>query len=112
MADGSLGYASRLSYREDLGGRLGAPELFEEDESHGYKVDALAELVANSQHMVCTLHAHAPSAHCHSARAGRRSRLRAAEARVLSGGLHRRGHLHLDRDTRLPGTERCMDATA
>ena len=52
MADGSLGYASRLSYREDLGGRLGAPELFEEDETHGSKVDALAELVASSQHMV------------------------------------------------------------
>ena len=26
----SLGYAEKLSYRSDLGGQLGAPELFEE----------------------------------------------------------------------------------
>ena len=41
----SLGYAAKLSYREDLGGRLGDPELFDAREEVEAKVERLAELV-------------------------------------------------------------------
>ena len=50
--DGSLGYASRLSHREDLGGQLGAPELSETAQSHASKVKQLAQLVRSAQHLV------------------------------------------------------------
>lgn len=41
----SLGYAEKLSYREDLGGQLGAPELFDSPEEVAAKVARLAQLV-------------------------------------------------------------------
>jgi mono-ADP-ribosyltransferase sirtuin 6 len=41
----SLGYAEKLSYREDLGGQLGAAELFDSPEEVAAKVERLAELV-------------------------------------------------------------------
>ena len=43
----SLGYASRLSYREDLGGQLGAPEYRETSEQLEDKITQLTELVTN-----------------------------------------------------------------
>ncbi len=41
----SLGYAEKLSYHEDLGGQLGAPELFDADADARRKVAELAALV-------------------------------------------------------------------
>jgi mono-ADP-ribosyltransferase sirtuin 6 len=41
----SLGYAEKLSHREDLGGKLGAPELSETTEELDAKVTRLANLV-------------------------------------------------------------------
>ena len=41
----SLGYADRLSFREDLGGQLGAPELQDSPDEVEAKVARLAELV-------------------------------------------------------------------
>lgn len=41
----SLGYAEKLSFREDLGGQLGAPELFDTAAEVEAKVERLAELV-------------------------------------------------------------------
>ena len=41
----SLGYADRLSYREDLGGTLGAPELHDSDEDVVRKVAVLTGYV-------------------------------------------------------------------
>ena len=52
MADGSLGYASRLSFRAELGGQLGAPELTETDDSSDWKTRQLADLIAASEHVV------------------------------------------------------------
>jgi mono-ADP-ribosyltransferase sirtuin 6 len=48
----SLGYAEKLSYREDLGGRLGAPEVFEPEEVTRAKVRALAGLVRAARRVV------------------------------------------------------------
>lgn len=48
----SLGYAEKLSYREDLGGQLGAPECFDSPEEVDRKVTLLAELVRKSQRIV------------------------------------------------------------
>lgn len=42
----SLGYAEKLSYREDLGGRLGAPELFDDVQELERKIDELTKLVS------------------------------------------------------------------
>lgn len=42
----SLGYADRLSYRADLGGRLGAPELSDHAVRVVQGIDELAELVS------------------------------------------------------------------
>jgi mono-ADP-ribosyltransferase sirtuin 6 len=42
----SLGYAERLSFREDLGGRLGDPELDEGAQDVVQKVQQLTELVS------------------------------------------------------------------
>jgi mono-ADP-ribosyltransferase sirtuin 6 len=41
----SLGYAEKLSYRDDLGGQLGAPELSEESTDLNNKVQQLTNLV-------------------------------------------------------------------
>ena len=41
----SLGYADRLSFREDLGGTLGAPELHDTDADVARKVAVLARYV-------------------------------------------------------------------
>jgi hypothetical protein len=47
---GSLGYAERLSWRDDLGGQLGDPELAETSvEVVSTKVDELAELIRESK---------------------------------------------------------------
>ena len=43
----SLGYAQKLSYREDLG-QLGAPELFDSDAELQAKVEQLAALVRSA----------------------------------------------------------------
>ena len=51
-SDGSLGYASRLSFRADLGGQLGDPELAESAASLEAKVEALAVLVRRAKHVV------------------------------------------------------------
>ena len=42
----SLGYADRLSFREDLGGRLGDPELHDSDQAVASKVAQLATWVS------------------------------------------------------------------
>lgn len=42
----SLGYADRLSHREDLGGRLGDPELLDAPHTALEKAHKLAELVS------------------------------------------------------------------
>jgi hypothetical protein len=44
----SLGYASRLSHREDLGGRLGDPELFDPPHLLLDKASKLADLVSQA----------------------------------------------------------------
>jgi len=44
----SLGYAERLSFREDLGGRLGDPEILENDQEVLQKVEELTDLVSSS----------------------------------------------------------------
>lgn len=44
----SLGYAERLSFREDLGGRLGDPEILENAEEVLQKVEELTDLVGSS----------------------------------------------------------------
>ena len=41
----SLGYAEKLSYREDLGGQLGAPELADSEAEVEAKLERLARLV-------------------------------------------------------------------
>lgn len=52
--DMSLGYADRLSYREDLGGRLGAPEVADPPHVALQKAEQLAELVRIKNHALCT----------------------------------------------------------
>lgn len=42
----SLGYAEKLSYREDLGGQLGNPEQFDSETDLAGKIVQLAELVS------------------------------------------------------------------
>jgi mono-ADP-ribosyltransferase sirtuin 6 len=42
---GSLGYAERLSWRDDLGGQLGDPELGEAAPDLTTKIDHLAQLI-------------------------------------------------------------------
>ena len=42
----SLGYAEKLSYREDLGGQLGAPEIFDEDEGLNANAQDLSDMVS------------------------------------------------------------------
>jgi hypothetical protein len=42
----SLGYAERLSYREDLGGRLGDPEIMENAQEVLQKIEQLTSLVS------------------------------------------------------------------
>lgn len=44
----SLGYAERLSFRDDLGGRLGDPELFDEAQNVVQKIQQLTELVSSA----------------------------------------------------------------
>ena len=41
----SLGYAERLAYKDDLGGQLGAPELFDSGSDLEAKLQQLACLV-------------------------------------------------------------------
>ncbi|KIY99709.1 mono-ADP-ribosyltransferase sirtuin 6 [Monoraphidium neglectum] len=48
----SLGYADRLSFREDLGGRLGAPELFDDAARVADEVERLAEMVRCAERVV------------------------------------------------------------
>jgi len=43
----SLGYAEKLSYREDLGGQLGSPEIFDEAEQRAASAQQLADLVSS-----------------------------------------------------------------
>ena len=52
MGDGSLGYAGRLSHRDDLGGELGAPELQESAGDLAAKAAKLAQMIAESEHIV------------------------------------------------------------
>ena len=42
----SLGYAEKLSYRDDLGGQLGAPEIFDETEQLAANAQQLADMVS------------------------------------------------------------------
>lgn len=41
----SLGYAERLSYRDDLGGQLGSEELSEPEDIVSQKIERLADMV-------------------------------------------------------------------
>ncbi len=41
----SLGYAEKLSYRDDLGGQLGAPEIFDDSLNLNAKIQQLTEWV-------------------------------------------------------------------
>lgn len=45
----SLGYAERLSFREDLGGRLGDPEVFDNRQEVLQKIEQLTDLVRGLQ---------------------------------------------------------------
>ena len=50
MAGTSLGYAERLSWRDDVGGTLGDPELSEPDaDDLERKIDRLAELFRDAK---------------------------------------------------------------
>jgi hypothetical protein len=50
----SLGYAERLSFREDLGGRLGDPEILEQAQEVLQKVEQLTDLVSScANHHYC-----------------------------------------------------------
>ncbi len=44
----SLGYAEKLSFRDDLGGQLGSEELSESSDHLEQKIDQLVELVTDS----------------------------------------------------------------
>ena len=46
----SLGYAEKLSYREDLGGQLGAPEIFDQDEALNANAQHLSDMVSTDCH--------------------------------------------------------------
>ena len=47
---GSIGYAERLSWRDDVGGTLGTPEFQEADDAElQRKIDTLAELICESR---------------------------------------------------------------
>ena len=47
---GSIGYAERLSWRDDVGGTLGTPEFQEADDAElQRKIDTLAELIRESR---------------------------------------------------------------
>lgn len=48
----SLGYAEKLSYREDLGGQVGAPEYLDPPEEIERKVEKLAALVRAAERIV------------------------------------------------------------
>ena len=48
----SLGYADRLSFREDLGGQLGSVELFESPGVLRAKVEELARWVAGAKKVI------------------------------------------------------------
>lgn len=52
MADGSLGYASRLSHREDLGKGLGAREYLDTAAEVALKAAQLASLIAGAKRLV------------------------------------------------------------
>ena len=45
----SLGYAEKLSYREDLGGQLGAPEIFDQDEALNANAQHLSDMVSTER---------------------------------------------------------------
>lgn len=45
----SLGYAEKLSYRDDLGGQLGAPEIFDETEQLAANAQQLADMVSSTR---------------------------------------------------------------
>lgn len=47
----SLGYAEKLSYREDVG-TVGMPEIFETPELVQNKIEELAAMVQKSKHLV------------------------------------------------------------
>ena len=51
-SSGSLGYCERLSYREDLGGTLGDPELHDAEDDVLAKSQALADAVGSAAHLV------------------------------------------------------------
>ena len=48
----SLGYAEKLSYRDDLGGQLGNPELSEDPAELERKVEQLVKLVCACFHQL------------------------------------------------------------
>lgn len=52
MGDGSLGYASRLSFKADYGGQLGSPELLDSQAEGDLKVRELARLISSASHVV------------------------------------------------------------
>ena len=56
----SLGYAERLSYREDLGGQLGAPEVLDSSSDVQQKIRQFAEWVSSPRNenlrVLCKLH--------------------------------------------------------
>lgn len=52
MGDGSLGYAERLSFRAELGGTLGEPEIADANADVATKVAKLAKMISDSQHLV------------------------------------------------------------
>lgn len=52
MGDGSLGYAERLSFRAELGGKLGEPEKHEKSDAIAKKAARLASLITEAKHIV------------------------------------------------------------
>lgn len=105
----SLGYAERLSFREDLGGRLGDPEILEQAQEVVAKVEQLTDLVraVGSCGVLCwplpvftATHATLP---CRRA---------TGQGSNAGGGIHGGRHLHSMRHPRLPRPQRRVDGAA
>ena len=61
----SAGYATKLSYRDDLGGQLGDPELQDTPEDVVAKVATLADLVRPGYRCVWNTSHHVPASSHH-----------------------------------------------
>ena len=112
----SLGYADRLSFREDLGGTLGAPELHDSDADVTRKVAILARYVRglllgyrrSSTRIAAVTPENALCAEADEASLCNGKGTRGGQY----GGVHRRGHQHGVRHPRLSRPRWCLDMPA